>query len=122
MPRIVSPWMPNPCGPWNASPESFSRMRLYAGLLFFEFLVTALVVEAMSLRFLRPGIPGIVTNYPRPRTSSAMTPFASQNAARKERALAQPERSLNIAFDSVVKLSRARSLDPGKFRRLLRRL
>src|SRR5882762_2237704 len=60
--------MPNPCGPWKDSPESFSKTLLYAGFAFFTLLLPAFFAAAMSLRFARFKITGIVTNYPRPRT------------------------------------------------------
>src|SRR6267143_7228875 len=68
--------MPNPCGPWNASPESFSRIRLYAGfafragnlLPFFAVIFLALLFAAMRLPWASSKIHGIVTNYLRPRT------------------------------------------------------
>src|SRR6266478_7217736 len=60
--------MPNPCGPWKDSPESFSRILLYAGLAFLMLFFPAFVVAAMSLRSRDLKSRGIVTNYVRPRT------------------------------------------------------
>src|SRR5580693_9387261 len=46
--------MPNPCGPWSDSPESFRTMRLYLGRFLFAALFSALLLDvffaAMSLR------------------------------------------------------------------------
>src|SRR5580704_11201973 len=46
--------MPNPCGPWSDSPESFRTMRLYLGRFLLAALFSALLLAvffaAMSLR------------------------------------------------------------------------
>src|SRR5262245_49811570 len=57
--------MPNPCGPWNASPESFRSILSYAGFALFAALLLLVVVfiAAMSLREESLKIPRIVTNY-----------------------------------------------------------
>src|SRR5229473_5373999 len=59
--------MPNPCGPWKDSPESFSRILLYAGLAFLTLFFPAFVA-AMRLRSRDLKSRGIVTNYVRART------------------------------------------------------
>src|SRR5215467_14320644 len=69
-------------------------MRLYAGLFFFATRAIPFFFEAMSLRFLRLRIPGIVTNNPRAGTL--------QDTENQKSTPAQPERSLNHCFDPLL--------------------
>src|SRR5713226_2638293 len=79
--------MPNPCGPWKDSPESFSRILLYAGLAFLTLFFPAFVVAAMRLRSRDLKSRGIVTNYVRPRTlwSAGLAPALPAAANRNQR-------------------------------------
>src|SRR5258708_4974272 len=80
--------MPNPCGPWKDSPESFSRILLYAGLAFLTLFFPAFAAAAMSLRSRDLKSRGIVTNYVRRRTLWSAGAYSRFSGCRKP----QPER------------------------------
>src|SRR5258708_3767092 len=88
--------MPNPCGPWKDSPESFSRILLYAGLAFLTLFFPAFVAAAMSLRSRDLKSRGIVTTYVRRRTM--WSAGASSRTPKKKR----PSRTGTLTGDLML--------------------